>query len=517
MKLQCYALHDFAPRLIAAPAQRQWMDEFVDRHAYRCLPLSIANAHGWEALCPAKIEVEWNGGSTVGDLSVRALKALPGGQPIEHFCRSNFSRGIVTFHLDYIFRTDAGWDLLATGPLNHPKENAYPLTGIIETDWLPYPFTMNWQIMKPGRVVFEEGEPFCFLFPVKKQALLDCEPEILRLSDNAELTRQHDTFRLSRDEFMKRFHAGDDATIKQAWQRHYFLGRHPDGALVDGHINKLRLKEPVDCRKGPVTMGALTRVAPAELDAAIKRTDSRWEDRSPLNAIERDQSDHNEAGRRRIDRAGHLVNWNNTYIVRSNSDAFGHDFLVVDDLLTAEQCDTLCRAFWDLVDRTHKSDEIDPFWNNRFIWFADVKVTRPAAGEIMIDALQRAIELVKRFYLLRAPVYPDLLQIVKWDAGIFMLPHADNANPDATKHMMPYRDLAGIVYLNDDYEGGELYFTAHDIAIKPRRGMFVGFTAGFHHEHAVLRVDSGTRLTMPFFLAFDSEKADRTLLQHATA
>jgi hypothetical protein len=236
-----------------------------------------------------------------------------------------------------------------------------------------------------------------------------------------------------------------------------------------------------------------------------------------LNAFARDQNDRNEAGRRRIDRAGHLVNWNNTYIVRSNNDAFGHDFLVVDDLLTGEQCETLCRAFWDLVDRTHKSDEIDPFWNNRFIWFADVKITRPAAGEIMIDALQRAIELIKRFYLLRAPVYPDLLQIVKWDAGIFMLPHADNANPDGTKHMMPYRDLAGIVYLNDDYEGGELYFTAHDIAIKPRRGMFVGFTAGFHHEHAVLRVDSGTRLTMPFFLAFDSEKADRTLLQHAAA
>ncbi len=115
MKLQCYALHDFAPRLIAAPAQRQWMDEFVDRHAYRCLPLSIANAHGWEALCPAKIEVEWNGGSTVGDVAVRALKALPGGQPIEHFCRSNFSRGIVTFHLDYISRNREHWRSTAAG------------------------------------------------------------------------------------------------------------------------------------------------------------------------------------------------------------------------------------------------------------------------------------------------------------------------------------------------------------------------------------------------------------------
>jgi hypothetical protein len=106
-----------------------------------------------------------------------------------------------------------------------------------------------------------------------------------------------------------------------------------------------------------------------------------------------------------------------------------------------------------------------------------------------------------------------LLQIVKWEAGMFMPPHADNANPDGSKHLMAYRDLSGIVYLNDAYEGGELYFTALDIAIKPRRGMFVAVTAGFHHGHAVLRVDSGTRLTMPFFLTFDSEKVDRTLLQ----
>jgi hypothetical protein len=155
------------------------MDGFPDRHPYRCLPLSIANAHGWEVLCPIP---KWNGGPAVEDLTIRPLKALSGGRPVDHFCRSNFSRGIVTFHLDYIFRTDSGWDLLATGPFNHPKENAYPLTGIIEADWLPYPFTMNWQVLRPGRVMFEEDEPFCFIFPIKKQALLDCEPEILWLS-----------------------------------------------------------------------------------------------------------------------------------------------------------------------------------------------------------------------------------------------------------------------------------------------------------------------------------------------
>ena len=508
MKLTCYALHDFAPKLVPARPQRQWMDDFPDRHAYRCLPLSIANAHGWDVLCPVPVEIEWNGGPAVGDITVRALRPLPGGRPVEHFCRSNFSRGIVTLHVDYIFRTEPGWDLLATGPFNAPKENACPLTGIMEADWLPYPFTMNWQILQPGRVGFEEGEPICSIFPIPKQALLDCEPEILRLSDDLELSRQHQSFRVSRDEFMKRFHAGDPETIRQAWQRHYFLGRHPDGTTVDDHLNKLRLKEPIDRR------GAMPApVPPVEPGSVERSSELRWGAQSLLNEIKTGQTPGNKAGRSRIDRDGRLTNRDQTYLVRSQGDAANCDFLVMDDLLTAEDCATLCQTFAELEDRTFKSRDIDPYWNDRFIWHADIAAARPDAGAIMSQALGRAVARMRAFYRLTAPVYPDLLQIVRWRAGMAMQPHADNVNPDGAPHKMAYRDLSGIIYLNDDYEGGELYFTALDIAVKPRRGMLVGLTAGFHHEHAVLRVESGMRLTMPFFLTFDAARADRSLLQ----
>ena len=133
-----------------------------------------------------------------------------------------------------------------------------------------------------------------------------------------------------------------------------------------------------------------------------------------------------------------------------------------------------------------------------------------------LDGLDTIIELMQEFYQITSPLYADMLQLVKWEAGMFMRPHADNANPDGSTHQMAHRDFAGVVYLNDDYEGGELYFTALDIAIKPKRGMFVGMTGGFHHEHGVLRVTSGTRLTMPFFLTFDPKYADRRLIEWPT-
>jgi Family of unknown function (DUF6065) len=160
-----------APELVPCTQERAWMDAFPDRHAYRCLPLSIANTHGWELLTPAPFDVVWNGGSLASDLTVRALAPFPVGLPLEHFAVSNFARGIVTFHTGYLFRTPPGWNLLTTGAFNEPRQGIAPLTGIIETDWLPYPFTINWQMLGPGAVRFERDEVFCTVMPIPKNYL----------------------------------------------------------------------------------------------------------------------------------------------------------------------------------------------------------------------------------------------------------------------------------------------------------------------------------------------------------
>ncbi len=117
--------------------------------------------------------------------------------PSRYFCVSHFGSGIVTMHLDQIFRTEPGWNLLATGPFNSPKDNAYPLTGIVDTYSLPFPFTMNWKILNPGRAMFEEGEPICAIFPVRMETVVDCKPEIGPLDVDPELKQEYEAFRSS--------------------------------------------------------------------------------------------------------------------------------------------------------------------------------------------------------------------------------------------------------------------------------------------------------------------------------
>ena len=246
MKITFHAVQPAPPELRAADPRRAWMDATPDRHAYRCLPLAIANAHGFEVLAPCGFEVTWNGGPLAADLTVRATGEFP---QFAHFARSHFANGIVTLHVGYLVRTEPGWHTLATGPFNAAKDGIAPLTGVIETDWLPYPFTMNWRMTRAGSVRFERDDPICLVFPVRAHALVKARAEIRDIGDDPELRAEMDAWAARRGEFMKRFDAGDAEALKEAWQRFYFKGQYADGAPAEReHAAKLRVVAPVDRR-----------------------------------------------------------------------------------------------------------------------------------------------------------------------------------------------------------------------------------------------------------------------------
>ncbi len=56
-----------------APARRDWMDESPGGFANRCLPLTIANSHGWEVVGDCGFEALWNGGQRPGDVLTERL------------------------------------------------------------------------------------------------------------------------------------------------------------------------------------------------------------------------------------------------------------------------------------------------------------------------------------------------------------------------------------------------------------------------------------------------------------
>jgi hypothetical protein len=241
MELECYpTAHDYLPLIVPGRPQRAWMDSFIDRHPYRCLPLTMANTSGWEILCPGGFSATWNGGIMQEDIT---FQPDPGFGGADEFVRSHFSHGILTFHPGYLFRTEPGWSMWASGPPNHIKDGVQSLSGLVETDWLPFPFTMNWMFTRPGTVRWEKGEPFCFITLVQDKPLEEVQLYQRSLESNRDLHDQYRAWFKQRDDFNKKIIGKDPAAMKEAWQRYYFKGELPDdiGAPPKGHVNKRRL------------------------------------------------------------------------------------------------------------------------------------------------------------------------------------------------------------------------------------------------------------------------------------
>ena len=244
--LDAYAIHDVAPEFVPARSRRDWMDHFTDRQPYRCLPLTMANATGWELLCPFDIDIEWNGGPNNEDVTITSPDK---SAFIPTFAIPHFRAGIITFHTGYVFRTPPGWAVWCMGPPNWPKDGIYALSGLVETDWLPFPFTMNWQMTRPGKVSFKKDEPFCFFTLSEHIRLEQVTPKIKRLNSDAKLERDYHNWTKSRAEFNAKLHEGDEDTVKSGWQRHYMKGEKSDGQIGSKeHLTKRRLQKPRDLR-----------------------------------------------------------------------------------------------------------------------------------------------------------------------------------------------------------------------------------------------------------------------------
>ena len=240
-KIICYQINDKAPKLVPGRSERAWMDATNQRYAYRCLPLTIANAMGWEMLSPIGITAEWNGGPELTDITVAGLDgADPKGYALSHF-----GHGVLTFQTAYLFRTEPGIALWARGAPNLPKDGIFPLDGIIETDWLNFTFTMNWIFTRPGKVTFEKDEPICFITPMPYHGLDSVVPEIVPIAEAPEIKAAYDEHSKLRLDFNARLAEREPEAVKLAWQKWYFRGQHPTGEIGNpDHLSKVRAAKP---------------------------------------------------------------------------------------------------------------------------------------------------------------------------------------------------------------------------------------------------------------------------------
>lgn len=222
-----------------APPKREWMDKAPGRTPYRCLPMVIANQAGWVVRCPGDFSVTWNGKVDPGGLN---FKFPDEATSRAGFVASNFGMGIITFRFPWLFRTARGTGLWVHGPVNEPKDNLAALEGLVETDWLESPFTMNWKIQRRGApVYFRKGDVLCTLTPFPLDELQSVAPKFRMIAAAPDLMTAVGEAQKRRLAMVDQQQGSLDGDTP--WERTYMKGVRIDGTKLETHRTTLKLRE----------------------------------------------------------------------------------------------------------------------------------------------------------------------------------------------------------------------------------------------------------------------------------
>jgi predicted 2-oxoglutarate/Fe(II)-dependent dioxygenase YbiX len=162
--------------------------------------------------------------------------------------------------------------------------------------------------------------------------------------------------------------------------------------------------------------------------------------------------------------------------------------------------------FWDYSESVHNEDGITTydadFWADRVANYNTIM--KHENGEDIIAIIENLVARLKVHVddFFKVDASPTSPAIVRWLPGQEQRPHADkelHEHGEEGPNDFPYYDISGLFYLNDDYEGGELYFPQHDIKFKPKPGGAYFFPGDKNYLHGVSQITSGTRYVLPFF------------------
>jgi uncharacterized protein DUF6065 len=231
--------------IVPAVRRRAWMDEAKDHWPNRCLPLLIANESGWTIPNPVPFEAVWNGDESPDGVQIEFSGRR---EPVPAPVVSHFGFGVVTWSIPYVFRTPPGYNLLARGPANLPKDGIWPLEGVVETDWAFANFTMNWKFTRVDHpVAFEADEPFCMIVPQRRGELEAFEPRMREVQSDAGLAAEFEIFEAGRqtmqiNKFLSKY-VDELEAYKKDWEGDYYRGRAPSGRPAQTHQTRLKLQE----------------------------------------------------------------------------------------------------------------------------------------------------------------------------------------------------------------------------------------------------------------------------------
>jgi hypothetical protein len=122
-------------------------------------------------------------------------------------------------------------------------------------------------------------------------------------------------------------------------------------------------------------------------------------------------------------------------------------------------------------------------------------------SEEIFSILQRKVNAVQSLveYTFGRKLEKATAGIRKWTVGESQGIHADGESQYGEPNETYIVDYGSIMYLNDNYEGGEICFPAYEKCFKPKPGTLIFFPSSIYYLHGVHEIVSGERYTSAHF------------------
>lgn len=143
--------------------------------------------------------------------------------------------------------------------------------------------------------------------------------------------------------------------------------------------------------------------------------------------------------------------------------------------------DLECKKLIDLFKRNKSNTEFYSINNTNILKVSEIK------SNIINNIKEKVVSNCSS--LTNSKIYLDNYELVEWPTGSHHPPHYD----------LPTDIFSSVIYLNDNFDGGETYFSESKI-IKPKKGSCLTFSNS-KYRHSVNKINTGTRYTFSFWFS----------------
>lgn len=146
---------------------------------------------------------------------------------------------------------------------------------------------------------------------------------------------------------------------------------------------------------------------------------------------------------------------------------------------------------WKVFDKNN-------FWDGRTLSFSNSSLIFEHENcQAIVELIRTKIQAIYNAEY----VYCDTIDFIKWPVGSSQSPHWDKING------LDHREWGSVIYLNEDYEGGNTIYPELDIQIKPESGKIIIHPGDVDFMHGVSEVIGNDRFTIASFWTSDLSKA----------